>query len=459
MMSLLKTAIAALLLSLGAAALAAADPQPTAASADTAVVAPAASAATPTSGAKPQFRVTPADDAWRAALPRDADAATAAYLARLPADVVVRANDYFEGGYWLQLWNFLLGLLVSAVLLGGQRSARVRDWAQRVGRRAFGRDALYGGFFALAGWLLTLPMTIYQGFYREHAYAMATQGFGAWFGEQLIALLVNLLISAVAVGVLYAVFRRAAERWWLWGTVTAIGLLTLMLLIAPVWIDPLFNTYKAVENGEVRSSVLAMAHANGVPADNVYEFDASRQTTRVSANVSGIFGSAAVRLNDNLLRRASLPEIRAVMGHELGHYVLNHVYKMIAAFTLLLLAGFLFAKWAMDSLLRRYANTLGLQGPADVASLPLLAAVFSVFLFLATPVVNTLIRSQEIEADRFGLNLSREPHGFAEAILKLTEYRKPDPGPTEEFIFYDHPSTRYRVHDAMRWREAMQTQP
>jgi STE24 endopeptidase len=422
-------------------------------------VTPAASAATPTNGAQPQFRVTPADDAWRAALPRDANAATAAYLARLPADVVVRANDYFEGGYWLQLWNFLLGLVVSAVLLGGQRSARVRDWAQRVGRKAFARDALYGGFFALAGWLLTLPMTIYQGFYREHAYAMATQGFGAWFGEQLIGLLVNLLIGAFAVGVLYAVFRSAAERWWLWGTVTAIGLLTMSLLIAPVWIDPLFNTYKPVENSEVRASVLAMAHANGVPADNVYEFDASRQTTRISANVAGIFGSAAVRLNDNLLRRASLPEIRAVMAHELGHYVLNHVYKMIASFTLMLLAGFLFAKWAMDSLLSRYSNSLGLRGIADVASLPLLAAVFSVFLFLATPVINTLIRTQEVEADRYGLNLAREPHGSAEAILKLTEYRKPDPGPIEEIIFYDHPSARYRVHDAMRWREAMQTQP
>jgi STE24 endopeptidase len=229
--------------------------------------------------------------------------------------------------------------------------------------------------------------------------------------------------------------------------------------IAPAWIDPLFNTYKPVERSEVRSSVQAMAHANGVPAENVYEFDASRQTTRISANVSGIFGSAAVRLNDNLLRRSSMPEIRAVMAHELGHYVLNHVYKMIAAFTLVLLAGFLFAKWAMDGLLRRYASAFGLQGTADVASLPLLAAVSLVYLFLATPVINTVIRTHEVEADRFGLNLSREPHGFAEAILKLTEYRKPDPGAIEEVIFYDHPSTRYRVHDAMRWREAMQTQP
>jgi STE24 endopeptidase len=405
----------------------------------------------------PQFNIRPVNDAWRTSLPRNADEATKAYMDRLPTEVVVRANAYFEGGYWLQLWNFLLGLAISLVLLGQQRSARVRDWAQRVGRNKLMGDSIYGGFFALSSWLLSLPLTIYQGYFREHAYGMATQTFGPWFYEQLISLMVSAVMTAIAVGVLYAVIRRAGERWWLWGTVVSVGLFTLLILVAPVWIDPLFNTYKPVENGEVKTAVLAMAKADGVPVDNVYEFDASRQTTRVSANVSGIFGSAAVRLNDNLLRRTSLPEIRAVMGHELGHYVMNHVYKMIAESALVLLGAFLFSKWLTDLLLARFGVRWGLQGVGDVASLPLLAAVFSIFMFFATPITNTLVRTQEIEADRFGLNLAREPHGEAEVDLKLTEYRKPDPGPIEEFIFFDHPSTRFRIHDAMVWREAMGT--
>jgi len=447
-------AAALLLLTLGAAGAA---PEAGAASA------PATSTPTPNAGAastpvsNPQFQIRPVTDAWRTGLPRNADAATQAYLDRLPADVVARSNAYFEGGYWLQLWNLLLGLCISVLLLGGRRSARVREWAQRVGRKAFFRDAIYGAFFGVASWLLSLPLTVYQGYVREHAYGMATQTFGPWFGEQLIGLAVSTVVIALAVGLLYAVIRRTGERWWLWGTAVTVGLTVLAMLVGPVWIDPLFNTYKPVENGEVKTAVLAMAHANGVPVDNVYEVDASRQTTRVSANVAGIFGSAAVRLNDNLLRRTSPPEIRAVMGHELGHYVMNHVYKSIAEFTLLFLAGFLFAKWAMDRLLARFGERLGLQGAGDVASLPLFAAVFSVFMFAATPVSNTLIRTQEIEADRFGLNLAREPHGEAEVDLKLTEYRKPDPGPIEEFIFFDHPSTRFRIHDAMRWREAMGT--
>ncbi len=417
--------------------------------------APALAGTSAAAASNPQFRIRPVDDAWRVSLPRNADAATQAYMDRLPPDVVARANAYFEGGYWLQLWNFLLGLAISAVMLGRRRSARVREWAQRVGRKAFWRDAIYGSVFAAAGWTLSLPLTIYQGYFREHAYGMATQTFGPWFGEQLIGLAVSVVVTALGVGVLYAVIRRSGERWWLSGTCTAVALTTLALLVGPVWIDPLFNTYKPVENGEVRAAVLAMAQADGVPVENVYEFDASRQTTRVSANVSGIFGSAAVRLNDNLLRRTSLPEIRAVMAHELGHYVMNHVYKAIAQLALLFLAGFLFAQWAMDHLLARHGARLGLHGVGDVASLPLLAAVFSLFMFLATPIMNTLIRTQEVEADRFGLNLAREPHGEAEVDLKLTEYRKPDPGPIEEFIFFDHPSTRFRIHDAMRWREAM----
>ena len=416
----------------------------------------ASAGAPPASAPVSKFHIRPADDAWRAALPRNADAATQAYLDRLPAETVARSNAYFEGGYWLQLWNFLLGLAVSWLLLRGGVSARVRDACARLGRFAVVRDALFGAFFSIASWVLTLPLTVYQGFVREHQYDMATQTLGPWFVDQLTMLGAQTVAFALALAVLYAVIRRARERWWIWGTVAAMGLMVFAVMIGPVWIDPLINTYKPVSDPVVKNAVLAMAHADEVPVDNVYEYDASRQTTRVSANVSGILGTASVRLNDNLLR-TSLPEIRAVMGHELGHFVMNHIYKALTEMSLLVLAGFVFSKWAMDAMLRRHGAAWGLQGVGDVASFPLFIAVFSVWMLVTTPISNTMVRTQEIEADRFGLNLSREPHGEAEVDLKLTEYRKPDPGPIEEFVFFDHPSARNRIHDAMRWREAMGT--
>ena len=408
------------------------------------------------SNAIARFHIRPVDDAWRASLPRNADAATQAYLDRLPADVVARSNAYFEGGYWLQLWNFVLGLAISWLLLRRQISARVRDACLRIGRFGAVRDALYGVFFSIASFVLSLPLTIYQGFFREHQYEMATQTFVPWLVDQLVMLGAQTAAFALALAVLYAVIRRTGERWWVWGTVATMAMLVFVVMVGPVWIDPLTNTYKPVSDPVVKAAVLQMAHADEVPVDNVYEFDASRQTTRVSANVSGILGTASVRLNDNLLR-TSLPEIRAVMGHELGHFVMNHIYKGLCEMTLLILVGFVFAKWALDAMLRRHGAAWGLKGAGDVAGFPLFIAVFSVFLFVATPITNTMTRTQEIEADRFGLNLAREPHGEAEVDLKLTEYRKPDPGPIEEFVFFDHPSTRHRVHDAMQWREAMGT--
>lgn len=408
-------------------------------------------------GARQPIAVAPVDDAWRAALPRDAELATQAYLDRLPAANVQRANQYEEGGYWLQLWEFLLGLAIAALMLGGRRAARVRDWAQRVGRYAPLRDGLFGAVYGASAALLSLPLNFYRSYVREHSYGMSTQGPSDWWSEWAVGLGLEAVGAAIAVAVLYAVIRRTGERWWLWGAAACSALLALMLLVQPVWIAPLFNTYQPLEPGPVREAVLSMARANGVPTDEIYAVDASRQTQRISANVSGLGSRTQIRLNDNLLNRTSLPEIRAVMAHELGHYVLNHAPKMLIQFSLLFLFGFLFSQWAMRRLFARFGTRWGTQTVGDVASLPLLAAVFSVFMLAATPVFNTIIRTQEIEADRFGLNLAREPHGFAEAMLKLADYRKPVAGALEEVVFFHHPSARHRIHDAMRWREAMGT--
>lgn len=403
--------------------------------------------------------IRPVDDAWRAALPLDAKVATQAYLDRLSPEAVARSNAYHEGGHWLRLWNWLAGIAVAALLLATKPSTALRDAAQRRLRWRPLSDAAYGAFYVAAGWVLTLPLSIYEGFFREHAYGMATQGFGAWFGEQLVSLAVSLVIGALLVALLYAVLRKVGENWWGWATGVALAFMVLGIAVAPVFVEPLFNTYKPVPEGPVKTAVLTMARANGVPVDNVYVFDASRQTTRVSANVSGLFGSAAVRLNDNLLDRSSEAEIRAVMGHEIGHYAMNHIPKSIVMYGVILALGFGLTQWAMRRLLAHRGAAWRLSGPADVASLPLLGAVFSTYLLVATPVFNTISRTQETEADLWGLNLAREPHGEAEVLLKLTEYRKPDPGPVEEFIFYTHPSTRTRIFNAMQWRQQMAGKP
>jgi STE24 endopeptidase len=168
--------------------------------------------------------------------------------------------------------------------------------------------------------------------------------------------------------------------------------------------------------------------------------------------VSGLLGTTQISLNDNLLKRGSLPEVKAVMGHELGHYVLNHIWELLAVVGLLLLIAFGFTHWATTRLINRFGGSWRVTGIDDPAGLPILFAMLAFLGFVGTPVTNTMIRSNEAEADIFGLNVAREPDGFAMIALKLSEYRKLDPEPWEEFIFYDHPSGRSRIHMAMQWK-------
>ena len=223
-------------------------------------------------------------------------------------------------------------------------------------------------------------------------------------------------------------------------------------MIAPVFIEPLFNKYTPMAAGPLRDQILQMAHANGVPTDNVLVVDASRQTKRISANVAGIGPTVRVALNDNLLSRTSPAEVRAVMGHELGHYVLGHVASLIVALTLLVGIMLALLDRLTMALVRRFGAGWGVGERDDPAIVAPALMVVSALGVLATPVQNSIVRFHESQADYFGVNAARAPDGFARVALKLGEYRKLEPSPLEEVIFYDHPSGRTRILMAMRWK-------
>ncbi len=395
---------------------------------------------------------TPGTPAPRAVPAFDPVAATNAYLATVPAEARSRSDAYFEGGYWLQLWDFLLGVAVNLGLLASGLSRRMRDLAERLARPRALRTFLYWAQYLLATSLVLFPVTLYEGFTREHAYGLSNQTLGAWLKEQGIGLALGLVLGGAAVTGLYAVVRRLPRTWALWGAVTTIAFLVLSFLVAPVYIAPLFNRYTRLSDPVVREPVLALARSEGVDARDVWVFDASRQTKRVSANVSGLAGTMRISLNDNLLERCSLAEIEAVMGHEIGHYVLDHVYKGIVFFGVLIVIGFAILKAGFERVSARWGAAWGIRGADDPAGLPLALVVLSAYVFLATPLLNTIIRVDEAEADLFGINASGQPDGEALVDLKLGEYRKLDPSPLEEALFFDHPSGRSRILMAMTWK-------
>jgi STE24 endopeptidase len=382
----------------------------------------------------------------------DADAATAAYLATMTPAARARSDAYFEGGYWLTLWDFLFGLLLTWALLGWRFSARMRDFAARLTRFRWAQTALYAIQYFVLTTVLTLPWAAYESYIRERQYGMSNQGLADWLGDQAKGLIITLIFGTLAAIAIYAVIRKLPKTWWLWGSAVAIGFLIFQIAISPTYLEPVFNKFYPLAESPLKQGILSLARANGIPVEQVYEFDASKQTTKMSAHVSGMAGSAQISLNDNLINRAAPEEVEAVIGHEMGHYVLNHMYKGVLALGVLVVIGFAFISWAFGRVTLKFGERWGFRDVGDVAGLPLLVALFSVYGFALTPLFNTITRSMEAEADAFGLNAARQPDGAAQAALHLAEYRKMQPGAVEEVIFFDHPSGWNRIHRAMVWK-------
>jgi len=391
----------------------------------------------------------PADAEWGPGF--DVASATDAWIATIPAAERAKSDSYFEGGYWIEAWGALITVAIAWILLETRFSARLRDFAERRASRPFRQALLYAAGFLLAIGILGLPWTLYVDFFREHQYGMSNQTLAAFLGERAISFVLGVAIGALAIAGLYAIVRRVRERWVPWATAATAAFLLFMILLYPVFFAPIFNDYKPLPEGELRRSILALAHDNGIPADDVYWFDASKQTKRISANVSGIAHTTRIALNDNLLYGTSGPEIRAAMAHEMGHYVLNHSLWLPLGTALVLGIGY----WAVNRLFgvvrARRGERWGVRDIADPAGLPLAMAIFAVVMLLLSPVSKSLVRIAENQADAFGLDAAQEPQGFASISMRLASYRKIEPGRIEECIFFDHPSGRTRAMRAMTW--------
>lgn len=382
----------------------------------------------------------------------DVAAATAGYLTRVGGEAREKSDGYVEGGYWLGLLDLLYGLAIAGVLLGFGLSAQLRDWAEERTHSRSGQVLIYGVIYVTAMTLLSLPLALYEGFFREHSYGLSNQSFLAWLGEFGISYLLTLTAALVCLPILYFVIRVARETWWIWGGGMAVLFLIVQLTIYPVFIAPLFNNHEPLADGPLKIRITALAAANQIPADVIYVSDASRQTSRISAHVAGFLGTNRIVLNDNLLREGTEDEVLAVMGHEIGHYVMGHETRAVLMLGLLILLGFGFTAWGFHIATDLFGGNWQVRKPEDVAGLPLLVALASLFFFLTLPISNSISRTAEAQADLFGLNAARKPDAFATAMLKLAPYRKLEPGSMEEALFFHHPSGKSRIETAMRWK-------
>jgi STE24 endopeptidase len=391
-----------------------------------------------------------AGPAMATALPFDPELATHSWLATMGEEATRRSNAYFEGGYIIDFAGTALSILIAGLILFLGWARGVRSWLERT-VKWFPLVALgVAAFVNIVSTALTFPYTYYVGFVRQHRYDLSTQTFPEWFNEYLIGAAIGVVIGSIFIAILYAIIRAARNTWWVWGSVVTIFFFGVLGMLFPVFVAPLFNTYTPMEQSELRDDILALAQANGVPADNVYVYDRSRQTNSISANVSGMFGTTRISLADTLLERSSPGAVRHVMGHEIGHYVLGHSYSILVMMTLLIVASFAVVHFGFRALAKN--ERWGIRDISDPAGLPLIMIILSVTGLLTTPIQRNIVYFHEQQADMFALNAAREPDGAAEAAVLLSEYRKMQPSPLEEWFFYDHPSGWNRVHNAMVWK-------
>jgi len=367
----------------------------------------------------------------------------------LGPEALAKAAAYTTGNHWLLLLNVVVSLLVALVMVRLRLLDRIAD--RFADPQRFRAIFIVSAAFLLISTLIALPWTIYTDWYRERSYDLSSQPLGDFLSQMAISESLGMVLGGLFLAGVYGLIRRTGARWWLWSGGFA-GIVTLLALLAgPPLIEPLFNDYKPVPPGEVRTALEEIADDVGIPKDRIFMYDGSRQSDRFTANVSGIGPSARIAIADVALKEASLAEVRAVTGHEAGHYKLGHVWRYAVIFPLLAMAFF----WLLDRLFAPTARALGSDARlGEPRGLPVFAVVGSVLGLLITPLTNTLTRVGETESDQYSLETVNEPDALATALVKTAEYRYPRPSALQEALFYTHPSVEKRALMAMEWKAA-----
>jgi STE24 endopeptidase len=399
---------------------------------------PAASTARPAGELKPAAPGTPSSPRPR----------------RLEVRVTAEMIRHSRLSHVLYFVDVVYGIAILLLILETGWSARMRDFAVRRVRWRFVASMLYFAVLSGAITLLELPLAFYQGYVVPHQFDLTTQSFASWLGDRAKAFGVNLVIGCLLAALALLCIRRV-RRWWIVMWLGTAPLIVLGVLITPLIIDPLFNDFRPLRDASLREALLNEASRAGIERSRVFEVDKSKQTKTMNAYVTGIGPSARIVMWDTLLQKLDREEVLAVMGHEMGHYVLHHLWKGIAFSLLVTFVGFFLAQPMFERGLARWGRRWGVSGErGDPAALPWLLVVSSVLAFAFTPIDAAWSRHVEHQADVFGLELTHLNEATASSFVKFAEDSKADPDPPRliEWWFYSHPSLRRRIDFALHYR-------
>ena len=379
----------------------------------------------------------------------EVEAATARYIDSLGPAALQKAHDYTVGGEWIQLWAVVVAAVATWLIV---RSGVLDRLDRRFAERRRNLRAFVVSFvFFLALTVLSLPWDLYANYFREKAYGRTSQPLGDYLLQLSEMTLIAAVISALFMLGLYWLMRRTGKRWWIWSGALTAAVLAFFLLLSPILIEPLFNKYEPVPAGPVRDAVVGMAGRAGVPPERVFMFNGSRQSNNFTANAGGVGSTARVAISDVALKSANLDEVRAVTGHEIGHYVLKHTWYGILFYSLAAIVLFWIAERTFPWFARRFGSSASLAEPRGI---PVLIFMVTLFGLVTSPAFNSFARMIETQADDYSLRTENRPDALSTSLVKTAEYRYPRPGKLEEVVFYDHPSVEARVRRAMEWKAA-----
>jgi STE24 endopeptidase len=401
-----------------------------------------------------QDLVAPVSHDWRETLPRDPQLAAQAYLARVPAEMRERGEAVSRTRYWVWGARIALTLGAAALFLFSGAAGALAGATARLTRLAWLQAALFT--IALFAWLefVFMPIDVYAGYVRPRTFGFADRPFSSWLGDHVLQWALLSTFYAAAIAAVTTLMRRKPHAWAGWSALALFALTSVYALAAPNFIEPLFNTYAPLPDSSIKSDILNMAHANGVPAGDVYTADASRQTRLLNAHVSGLLGTTRITLDDTTLSEQDRPMILATMGHEIGHYAMGHVFVSIALASAATAFGFMVIGWAGPLLVRRFGARWRIGALHETGGVAVFWLLFLIGGFATTPLANAYSRWQETQADLYGLNASQSPHGMAEFMIHDADTARLSPTPLDVFLFYTHPSRKSRIETAMRWRAA-----
>ncbi len=357
------------------------------------------------------------------------------------------AMRYYTSGnvLWViqQAWALVIPLLFLVTGFSGKLGQKAKIW----GKNWFFSLLIYLTLFIALVQLLNLPLDFYGDYLRQHDFGLSSQPFGRWFANYGKSALVLLIAAAAFLWIFYLLLKKSPKRWWFYSSLVSIGILFFMMLVQPIWIDPLFNRFGPMKNKQLEKEILALAAKAGMSGGRVFEVDKSQDTKMLNAYVVGFGSTNRIVLWDTTIEKMSPDEILFVMGHEMGHYVLSHVWWQMVYFGVLSFVLFYAVYKSSELLLKRYKKRFGFQHVHEIASLPLLLLLFSVFLLLLTPLSNYISRTMEHEADRFGLEITQNNRAAGEAFIAL-QYQNlanPRPGPIYKFWRSTHPPLAERI--------------